>query len=170
MPLGHRRLLSKTNKRNDPTLLNGSTSYTVQSLTSDLSPVRAQPSESVPKTNCSKATSSWSCSWESLTAAGSSMRSIWSSVQKTAPPGSSFPSWRPSWETQTGPEPYLNWPLDNRDSTCQRFRTSHFSLFTVIGSFQVFSSIFSLYHTNWAIKAWCIKYDSQQKAIFLKVL
>ncbi len=35
---------------------------------------------------------------------------------------------------------------------------------------QFFSSIFSLYHTNWAIKAWCIKYDSQQKAIFLKVL
>ncbi len=26
-----------------------------------------------------------------------------------------------------------------------------------------FSSIFSLYHTIWAIKAWCIKYDTQQQ-------
>lgn len=84
-----------------------------------LSP-RAQPLVNVQKTSCSRATLSWSCSSESLTDVGSFMRSTWSLPPRTAPPGSSSLSWRPSWETQRGPGPSSSWPSDSHDWTCQR--------------------------------------------------
>lgn len=74
----------------------------------------------VRRTNYWRATSNWSCSCESLIAAGSCMRSTWSSAQRTAPHGSSSQSWRPFWETQTEPGPSLSSPSDSRGWTCQR--------------------------------------------------
>ena len=85
------------------------------------SPVRVQQSVNVRKTSCWRATSSWSCSYVSSTAAGSCTRNTWSSVRRTAPPGSSLPSWRRSWETQREPAVSSSSPSDNRDSTCQRY-------------------------------------------------
>lgn len=83
--------------------------------------LRAQRLVNAQRTNCWRATSSWSFSCESSTAAGSCTRSIWSSLRKTAPPGLSSQSWRRSWETSTEPVPSSNSPSDSHDLTCPRF-------------------------------------------------
>lgn len=85
-----------------------------------VSPVREQRSVNVQRTNCWRAISSWSCSCVSSIAAGSCMRSTWSSARRTAPPGSSSLSWRPSWGTRTEHAPSLSSPPDSHDWTCQR--------------------------------------------------